>query len=311
MTHFGRPTSRTANATAELLQSFEDNIKKTTDDLEERLETLNGNFESVLQRTIPESEPDATELRAIEEQRLSTHKCLQICAQLSVYLEQIQIRSDKDNRSSPAGLQISEGPEKIMNEGLQEWQESLTHTTQKLNKHMHYLINRLVTISKTGTSAEDAAELKRLQEEIETNRQFLGICSQAERQAKEKISQIDNYASGDDNLQLLVSTDGKIITGKNRLFGSRTQQLGGHIDSVTLQKITQHNSRIGDQTEEDSTASPQDRSPSVADDAPKAPSNPDFQGRYGTGRKLVLIPSTGTTSQERSEGVDASSVRKC
>lgn len=258
-------------------------MKKATDDLEERMEVLNEKFDAVLDRTLPESTAESTELRAIEEQRLSTQKCLQICAKLSAYLGEIKIAPSKTGETT-----TDSDAERIMNDGLQEWQHSLHNTTQKLNGHMNTLIGRMANLAKTGcASVKDTDELMRIQNEIEMNREFLDICFRADRQAKEKISQIDNYATGDDNLQFLVSTDGKVIAGKNRLFGSRTQQLGGHIDGITLRHITQPNANIGIRHEGvDEQTQQEDVTPS-SKNMLREPQDPEFIDRYGNGRKLA------------------------
>ena len=253
------------------------------------MENLNDKVESILQRARPESAPASAELQAIEEQRRSTLKCLQICAKLSAHLEAVEITPDASSRDSSGNAAAADpGPASIMNEGVREWQDSLRNTTKRLNDCNESLIRRMVALAKTGcTSSSDAAEILRIETDIESNRRFLDICYEADRQAKKKISQIDNFATGDDNVQFLGSTDGNVVQGKNRLFGLRNQQLGGHIDGTTLQKVIQTNARIAIapggvdlQGLKDATSS----SPEVAGrgDAQE----PGFDGRYGNGHKL-------------------------
>ncbi|KAH8675242.1 hypothetical protein BX600DRAFT_507495 [Xylariales sp. PMI_506] len=84
--------------TAEVIESFRIEIQTTIDDLEERLNTLDRKFESVLTRTVTESEPDVAELRSGDEERLNTEECLQTLAQISDFLEEIQRgRGSPDN----------------------------------------------------------------------------------------------------------------------------------------------------------------------------------------------------------------------
>jgi hypothetical protein len=55
-------------------------------------------------QSMPASDLDATEVRRIKEERLSTEKCLQICAQLSEHISQIQITAQ---RSASTGVSIT------------------------------------------------------------------------------------------------------------------------------------------------------------------------------------------------------------
>lgn len=55
----------------------------------------------------------------------------------------------------------------------------------------------------------------------------------------EKMSKIENYARGD-AVQIMVSTNGKLINGKNYGVGSRTRQLGGYVSDASLQHLSQN-----------------------------------------------------------------------
>jgi hypothetical protein len=181
-----------------------------------------------------ESASDTAELRLIKEERMSAEKCLQICAQLSEHINQIQLQPEQSETL----------PEKFTAEGLQECRNSLNITAAKLEGFIKARFDRLVTKSKTTmTSEEDLADLARLQEEWETTRQSREICSKAEIHLKENISIIENYAVGD-AIQFMVSTDGNRLHGKNRGLGWRTRQIGGHLSDATVQKISRDMSSI-------------------------------------------------------------------
>ena len=55
---------------------------------------------------------------------------------------------------------------------------------------------------------------------------------------KETMSTIENYAGGD-AIQFMVSTNGKIIYGKNRGLGWRTRQVGGYVSDTSLRQLSQ------------------------------------------------------------------------
>jgi hypothetical protein len=84
---------------------------------------------------VGESDSDASELRLIKEERLSTEKCLQICANLSDRINQLQLTS-KRSGSSPEPIDPDALSERVTNEGLQECKDSPILTTAKLERHM-------------------------------------------------------------------------------------------------------------------------------------------------------------------------------
>ena len=278
--------SRASSVTAEGLGDYKELIKTATDDLEAHLQSIDEKLETLFGHTVPESDADATELRLSKEERLSTQKCLQICAQLSDHIKQIQanLQDDYKNHDPVNPEPISKG---VTTEGLQECRNSLSATTAKLENRMKYLIDRLVVKSKTTmTSEEEVADLVRLREEWETARQCMDICYKADRHLKENISVIDNYATGD-AIQFMVSTDGRIINGTNRGLGWRTRQVGGHLSDTSLQQLSRDMSSASFSISGNEGASSRGNTPPVHSDvAEKVPSS-EFKDRYGQGFKLV------------------------
>jgi hypothetical protein len=229
------------------------------------------------------SDSDATELRRIKEERLSTQKCLQICAQLSDHINQIELAPERSGSTLP--MEPDTVSEKLTVKGLQECKTSLALTAAKLERHMLDIMDRLVAKSKAATSDDEFADLARLREEWETARQCMNICSKADTHLKENISVIDNYATGD-AIQFMVSTDGNIINGRNRGLGWRSRQVGGHLSDVSLQKLSGdftntslHNFRSDDSSSRGNTSA------APVDGVEHRPA-PGIQERYGQGHKL-------------------------
>lgn len=83
----------------------------------------------------------------------------------------------------------------------------------------------------------------KLRDEWDMARQYIDIYSKADTYLKENISTINNYATGD-TIQFMMSTNGKIINGRNRGLGWRTSQVGGHLSDVSLQKLSADSSSI-------------------------------------------------------------------
>jgi hypothetical protein len=153
---------------------------------------------------------------------------------------------------------------------------------------MQDLIDRLLTKSKKAMSSEEEiADLARLREEWETARQCIDICSKADTHLKENASTIENYATGDETIQFLVSTDGKTVHGKNQGFGWRTRQVGGHFSDTSLQQLSRDISSISFQKSDVESPSSQGRPPAVPDDGPGNGLSSKFDDQYGQGFKLT------------------------
>lgn len=205
--------------TAGDLEIYGDLSKNATNNIQTHLQYIDKKLETRMRAAL-----DAEEI-SLKEEQMSSSKSLEICAQFSDHIDQIE--------------PIPEPPE-----ALHEYKSSLNITTAKLESFMKDRIDHLVEKSKTGTvSEEDGTDIQRLQE-------ILGAIYQSERilseagSLKENISTIENYATGD-ALQLAVSTSGKVIRGKNSGLGWRAWQVGGHVSDVTVQVIFRNALRRG------------------------------------------------------------------
>ncbi|KAF4628512.1 hypothetical protein G7Y89_g9640 [Cudoniella acicularis] len=275
---------RKSSVTVEGLEVYRNLLETATDDLEAHLQSIDEKLETIFSRTVTESDSDAAELRLIKEERISAQKCLQICAQLSNHINQIQLTPEL-----PATL-----PERFTAESLLECKNSLNLTTVKLEGYMKDRIDRLVTKSKTTiTSEEDLADLVRLQEEWETTCQSREICSKAEMHLKENISTIDNYATGD-AVQFMVSTDGSIIHGKNRGLGWRSRQVGGHLSDLSIQQLSRDMTGIRVQYDGNEGSPSRGNTASVPDNDVENKPGSEFKERYGPGFKLPPRTTAGT-----------------
>ena len=268
-------------------------IDLATVNLEERLAIIDAKLESIFQRSVPDSDEDAAELRQIKEDRLSTQKCLQICVQLSHHIDQMQSqvppptgRPRRDARLVDPGL--------VTNQTVQECKEKLTTTAARLETNMQNLIDRLVQKSKTAMLDEDqAAELATLQADWKSARECINICSKADMNLNENISVIDNFATGDDAVQFLVSTNNKTIHAKNRGYGMRPRQLGGHLSDESLQQVSRDMTLSLGRYAKDDRSPSRERSPWIPDDMVES-SGVGFQERYGPGFPLKSVPTPET-----------------
>ncbi|KAL4744512.1 hypothetical protein BDW72DRAFT_188353 [Aspergillus terricola var. indicus] len=290
--------SQKSTLTAETIENYENLIEDAKTDLEAHLEAIDEKLELVLGKAVPGSDKDSLELQQIKEERLSTEKCLQICAQLSDHISQIQISpasNDSTSPSDPGAL-----PERLTNAALQECKDSLEQTSAKLQKHIHNLIDRLLVKSASGsTSHDDLADLARLRDEWETTRQCIDICSKADSHFKETITTVDNYATGD-AVQFMVSTDGQVIHGRNRGLGWRSRQVGGHLNDTSLQQLSKDFTTINIHTAMNNDSSSPKNTPATAGDMASGESASDFDRRYGRGSQLTPRSAPSITGSWKS-----------
>lgn len=278
--------SRQSSIAADSLESYKNMIESTTDDLEAHLESINENLEKIVSKNTSGSSTDAAELQLMEEERLSTQKCLEICQQLSNHIDQLQ-HSPKTGKDSAESDETCSVPERVTNEGLQECKESLLNTAEKLENHLKILMERIMTKSKTVTNSEEVIEdMRRLQEEWETTRQCMHICSKAGARLDENSSTIENYATGD-AVQFMVSTNGTVIHGKNRGLGWRTRQVGGHLSEASLQQLSKDMTEINFGRLNPWSSSPARGSHYVHEEAQEERPVSEFKERYGPGFKLT------------------------
>jgi len=253
---------------------------------ENRLEAIDAKLESIFKSTVTDSDEDAAELRRMREDRLSTHRCLQICDQLASHLDQIELPTTREGRS-PSGLI---DPVKLTGEAIRGYRESVSSKISELENNMDYLIDRLVKKSKSAMSDEDeAVVLSKLQAEWGSLRGCMQACSQAGIRLNENISIIDNFATGDHANQYLVSTNNKTIHGQNRGYGEWTNQLGGHMSDESLQRVSDNISRASLHDSRGSTP-PQAKTVQVPGEWSDR-SGASFQAGRGRGLK----PKSGST----------------
>ena len=292
-TIFSNLISRRSSVTAEKLASYKALIETATDDLQDHLGTIDEKLEAILQRSVSDSNPDSKELRLMKEERLSTQRCLQICDQLSEHINQIKIPPTRSS-VSPGAIDARSIPEQAINEGLQNCRNSLIFTTAKLEKYMKDITDRMVARSKTGMMSEDdVADLARLQEEWETARQGVIFCSQAEDYLKENVSVIENDATGD-AIQLMVSTTGKPVHGKNKGYGWRTRQVGGLFNAdETVVQLSRDMARVNIDTAGNDSESSRSKPPSQPTRAAESDSTSEAWVRHGKGNTLKASSSPG------------------
>ncbi|KAI5460841.1 hypothetical protein BGZ63DRAFT_405288 [Mariannaea sp. PMI_226] len=275
---------RISSVTTKTLEEHKTMIEAATVDLDDHLQEINQKLGTILEHTVAKSSPDAIELRRLEAERKSTLKGLEICRQLSDHIRQISLNNAKkeqeeDNVDTENPAQSETSSHSIVNAGLQECRYQLSQTSTQLEDILRGIMDRLTLKSESFLSQDEQEEFKRLRDESQAIRQALGICSKAETRLQENVSVIENYATGDETVQFLVSTNEKTINGKNTGFGWRQRQIAGHFDNETVRQLSQD--AFKENISPQNIGKENSRSPPLG-----SKNDAEFDDRYGRGRTL-------------------------
>lgn len=275
-----------SSATAENVKHYHNLIDTARADLEDRLEGMDDKLQRILGKNVTISERGSQEVEMIKQERLSTEKCLQICADLSDHIAQNQLTSRRTPSSTgsaitdPITYEITRG-------GLQNCRESLAKTARRLQGYEAKLFASLIDRSKTViASDEDRADLARLRDEWEATRQSIDICDRASEHLSDNVNTIDNYATGD-AVQFMVSTNVKTIHGTNRGLGWRTSQVGGHVGDEALKEIARSLSGLATDTQGQNSSPQQDDTSATCGEQRNQGPKTEFTTQYGKGFTLT------------------------
>lgn len=117
----------------------------------------------------------------------------------------------------------------------------------------------------------------------------------------ENISVINNFTTGDDTVQFLVSTNSKTIYAKNRGYRIRPRQLGGHLSDKSLQQVSHDISLVAFHNAIDSRSSIRDNSRQGSNNIVDR-SNVGFQERHSRGFKVDSVADTVISSKGPTRG---------
>lgn len=88
--------SHQAAVTANVLKECKEIIRNTTSDLEEHLQEIDTRLQILCLRGARISDEDRTKRELVQEQKDSTRQCLDICAQVSEHIDQVQLNIFED-----------------------------------------------------------------------------------------------------------------------------------------------------------------------------------------------------------------------
>ncbi|KAF2176781.1 hypothetical protein K469DRAFT_645268 [Zopfia rhizophila CBS 207.26] len=292
----GDANIRTAAVTLKVLDEYKEIIKNTTSDLEEHLQEIANKLQIPSSEGSAISEEDEAERKRMREELDSTQQCLDICAQVSAHIDQVQPKvitnfppaSDAPQqqftmlgRNMPARLATTNT--------LVACREKLTDTTSELQRYLQDISNRLERLSskRPMQSNEQESEQGSIREEVESIKQCLAICEQASEQAHlGRTNVFEDVSMAEDGHQVIVSTVGDLLSAKRITAGARSTQWFGQMSDDSLQQHSRDHSRAVTEKAEE----------------PQPGLVTEFRNRYGTGRKLSPDSSTGGSAAHQSRG---------
>lgn len=236
-------SSHTSNITVEAIKSCRVLLETTTIDLEDRLMDITQKLEELQSHRAIDAVPDAASIQRIEGERTSTEKALFLCNELARHIDELQSSCSKVD-DLPHLSDLGPSSNRFFSEGLDGCRDYMACALRRLEKHRQEIADRLEADPTATASSNDKALVEKLHGEANALRHGLRFFSDVDSYLEEQISNIENHAEGDDAIQIMVSTDGKPIKGKNHGLGDRLKQAGGHYDNDSLRQISQDFTKI-------------------------------------------------------------------
>lgn len=239
-------SSRTSVVTQNFLEEFKQMITDTTTDLSQHIEEIDAKLTA--SRDFGASNEPSGEVTRIYEERESAQYCLHLCTQIYKHLDQAL-------PAAPADIDPSQVlcPESIHNptsltttkESITMCKNTMANTTSWLEKHLRNLDVQLRFLPKSGSNT---VERENLQQEMESAKQCLQICSQASTLSEIARSNVfEDVSMTDDGYQVIVSTVGDLVSAKRITAGARSLQVMGQMSDESLQNISTRHGMAGKQ----------------------------------------------------------------
>jgi hypothetical protein len=271
--------SRTAAVTADVLKEYKELIANTTTDLEDHLQEIERKLQTLPLRGDTISDEDVAERERMQKEKDSTKQCLAICAQVLEQVSQVRPNVFEDISAANDAHQVDISTrgglipaKRVTAKVLEEFQDKLTATTSDLNENLQKINIRLQRHPSPGARIldEDTAERKRLQEEFDSIKQCLAICTQASEKADQvRTNVFEDVSAAKDAHQLIISTLGDLVLAKQVTAGLGADQWLGQMADATVQQLSRDRVDIRGRAATDKGAEPQ-----------------KFADQYGAGYKL-------------------------
>jgi hypothetical protein len=286
--------SHESSVTAEIIERHRSLVRDATTVLE-----------SHLQYILNASSSDRTEMQLIKEEQKSARIRLQICAQLSDHINQLESTS-KRSGSASGDTDADNESEKSTMERLKTSRTTFMHNSDKLRDLMKRQIDRLMMEMITEPlSVADRELLKGLVDGVELVHQQKDIFNEHCIHFSENVTTFDHYSLGDGTL-LTASTGRRAVHGKNRGLGWKSRHGGGDMSDVSLQAMSQNLSNPFIRSPEDEEASSRDGTPLIPEVVSNSKAGKGLKYFHRDGQILGHSRNLDTTSSAEVKATSSS-----
>lgn len=237
--------SRTTLITNTALEEYKVLIMDTTVDLQTHLEDINHKLETLPFEGPRISTGGAGERQRMLDERESTQRCLEVCAQVSLNINNIfsEISSSTasvtgDDKDVLMRYKDASSAHTITSSAITDCTARFSRAKRLLEVHLHNVQDEIEHCSPQGYDSQ-SGENTRIREEMESIKQCLEICAQASQQASDpsRTNIIEDVSMADDGRQVIVSTVGDLISARRVKAGARSMQVMGQMSDESLQHI--------------------------------------------------------------------------
>jgi hypothetical protein len=240
-------TRRASAVTTSVLNEYQEKIEDTMSDLTEHLRTVDARLQTLLARRSDDMSEPEIEWHNLRSEQESIQQCMAICTDVAAHIDLVRPKivqniSTHDDQQiittiTGAGVLAQKNTERL----LGRCKDDLTSMLSELHDRLHDVAQRQHALSpqRTASVAHDI-EQQTLQEEIESIKQSLTICTEAsERAQPDRTNVFEDVSIADDGHQIMVSTIGDLICARKITAGSRSLQWFGQMSDESLQQLSQ------------------------------------------------------------------------
>ncbi len=273
----------------------------TTQDLQQHLQDINEKMQALGGQGMEDGGQGDGEWQAILEEKKCTQQGLEICAQLSAKIEQLEPIVEADGQSSappsPASAAEARG---YVRTGLGATKDSIHAMVSQLRSHEGVIEGRFrKMVASNPVSKEMAEELERLQATKDSIHQCIRVISDASDETAEIERQnlFEDITLADNSYSFTVSTVGDLVTARRINLSGRSYNVGGQITDEGFQKAIEAFTKEGLRSAEDSRQG--GPGPILEAGRKGGDSRGEFHSRHGRGVPLASTTHGRVSSSSR------------
>ncbi|RBR08884.1 uncharacterized protein FIESC28_10064 [Fusarium coffeatum] len=238
----GTITMQTSKLSHKVLEEYNEMIQDTVYSLNINLQRLDGKMDLIIQGS--RSASVSNKSVNLEDERVVTEQCLQICQDASSYIgslaDQEEFLKDQFVSAPFAGRQELFEAQLLTRRALNESRDSIAQTVGRLQE-------RLESMTTNDTSKSDLG-YQQLQGDLRTSKQCLELCKKASEQvANQKVYTVGEMVADSDSDQVVITTLADLFDVKKASSTNGSAQWIGSLSEETAQQISKdrYGSRFG------------------------------------------------------------------